>query len=504
MNDLTEPAGIAALSAGALAFIALLLAIVLAFRVRKLRAAQKAVLGESGQTDLVAHAAGLQQAFNALHERVEEVATTVDQRLGVAEARLDGAIAYRSLVRYDAYGELTGNQSTTIALLDAERNGVVMSSIVRRDTARIYCKLVHRRPGRAPALARGDRGRAARPRRRRRRHAAGMRVGFLGPAGTYSQEAVFAGPGTENYEPVPLPSVHDAVMAVHEGRVERALVPIENSLEGAVNATLDTLAFETEDVQIAGELVLPIHHCLIARDPVELERIVAVTSHPQASGQCATFLRTRLPDAAVVDAASTADAVRIVAEREGGEPWAALGQPRGGGALRLRGAGLRRRGPAGLADALRVDRPRGAGSLRSAGAWKTALMFWEPSDDRAGWLVRCLAEFADRDVNLTRIESRPRRQGLGTYMFFVDLNGRADDAAVAEAIGALRSHAEACGCSGRSRLRRNQRQPRRSNTHLRTVRRSLGPGGRTHAIVTVPRRSATPPTASTLARTSGS
>ena len=143
MNDLTDPAGIAALSAGAVALIALLLALVLAFRVRKLRAAQKAVLGDSGQSDLVAHAAGLQQAFAVLHERVEEVAHTVDQRLGVAETRLDGAIAYRSLVRYDAYGELTGNQSTTIALLDAQRNGVVMSSIVRRDTARIYCKLVH-------------------------------------------------------------------------------------------------------------------------------------------------------------------------------------------------------------------------------------------------------------------------------------------------------------------------------------------------------------------------
>jgi hypothetical protein len=141
--DLTDPAGIAALSAGALAFIALLLALVLAFRVRKLRTAQKAVLGEHGQSDLVAHAAGLHHAFTDLHERVEEVAAGVDARLGVAEARLDGAIAYRSLVRYDAYGELTGNQSTTIALLDAQRNGVVLSSIVRRDTARIYCKLVH-------------------------------------------------------------------------------------------------------------------------------------------------------------------------------------------------------------------------------------------------------------------------------------------------------------------------------------------------------------------------
>ena len=142
MSDLTDPAGIAALSAGGLAFVALLLAVVLAFRVRKLRSAQKAVLGGHGQTDLVAHAAGLQQAFNALHERVEDFAGSVDQRLGDAEARLDGAIAYRSLVRYDAYGELTGNQSTTIALLDAQRNGVVMSSIVRRDTARFYCKLV--------------------------------------------------------------------------------------------------------------------------------------------------------------------------------------------------------------------------------------------------------------------------------------------------------------------------------------------------------------------------
>ena len=143
MDDLTDPAGIAALSAGAVALIALLLALVLAFRVRKLRSAQKAVLGEHGQSDLVAHAAGLQRAFAALHERVEEVAVNVDERLGAAEARLDGAIAYRSLVRYDAYGELTGNQSTTIALLDEHHDGIVLSSIVRRDTARIYIKVVH-------------------------------------------------------------------------------------------------------------------------------------------------------------------------------------------------------------------------------------------------------------------------------------------------------------------------------------------------------------------------
>jgi prephenate dehydratase len=268
-----------------------------------------------------------------------------------------------------------------------------------------------------------------------------MRVGFLGPAGTYSQEAVFAGPGSENYEPVPLPSVHDAVMAVHEGRVERALVPIENSLEGAVNATLDALAFETDDVQITGELVHPIHHCLIAREPVPLERIAAVASHPQASGQCATFLRTRLAGASVVMAASTADAVRLVAERENGEPWAALGSR---AAAALYGCAVLESGvedPPG-SETRFVWIAREAPDPAVAGAWKTALMFWEPVDDRPGWLVRCLSEFADRAVNLTRIESRPRRRGLGSYMFFVDLDGRADDPAVAQAIGALRSHAE--------------------------------------------------------------
>lgn len=142
MDDLTNPAGLAALAAGAVALIALLLAVVLAFRLRRLRAAQSAVLGARGSQDLVAHAAGLEQNFRALHDRVEEVAAHLDGRMEEAEARLDGAIAYRSLVRYDAYGELSGHQSTTVALLDAHRNGVVLSSIAHRDTARLYCKQV--------------------------------------------------------------------------------------------------------------------------------------------------------------------------------------------------------------------------------------------------------------------------------------------------------------------------------------------------------------------------
>jgi Protein of unknown function (DUF4446) len=142
VNDLTDPAGVAALSAGGLALISLLLSLVLALRMRRLRAAQQVVLGGSGREDLVTHAAGLQEAFMQLNDRVEEVAERLDARVALAEERLDGAITYRALVRYDAYGELSGHQSASLALLDAERNGVVLSSIAHRDTARLYCKQV--------------------------------------------------------------------------------------------------------------------------------------------------------------------------------------------------------------------------------------------------------------------------------------------------------------------------------------------------------------------------
>jgi len=143
VDELTEPAGLAALAAGGLALVALALAVVLAFRLRRLRADQRAVLGPSGREDLVAHASSLQEAFQALQARVEEVAERLDARMAAAEERIDGSIAYRALVRYDAYGELSGHQSTSLALLDAGHSGVVLSSIANRETARLYCKQVH-------------------------------------------------------------------------------------------------------------------------------------------------------------------------------------------------------------------------------------------------------------------------------------------------------------------------------------------------------------------------
>jgi hypothetical protein len=142
VNDLSDPAGLVALGAAAVSLVALGLWLFVAVRLRRLRAAQAVVLGGDRREDLVAHAAGLQQAFDALHDRVEEVAARLEERVSGAEARLDGAIAYRGLVRYDAYGELSGRQSTSLALLDAGADGVVLSCITHRDTARLYCKVV--------------------------------------------------------------------------------------------------------------------------------------------------------------------------------------------------------------------------------------------------------------------------------------------------------------------------------------------------------------------------
>jgi hypothetical protein len=141
VDDLTTTQGIVALAAAGVGVVALLWVIVLAVKLRRVRAAQKTVLGE-GQADLVAHAAQIQEAFVQLRDWVEETATRLEERMATAEERIDGCVAYTSLVRYDAMGEMSGQQSSTMALLDARRTGVVVSSILHRDQARVYVKQV--------------------------------------------------------------------------------------------------------------------------------------------------------------------------------------------------------------------------------------------------------------------------------------------------------------------------------------------------------------------------
>ena len=141
---------VVALAAVALAAVALISTLVLAARLRRLRTAQSLVLGPSGADDVVAHAADVQRAFESLREDVQGAVERLEARMAGAEERLDGAVAHRALVRYDAYGELAGKQSISLALLDTHRNGVVLSSIAHRDTARLYCKPVSGGEGEQP------------------------------------------------------------------------------------------------------------------------------------------------------------------------------------------------------------------------------------------------------------------------------------------------------------------------------------------------------------------
>ena len=266
-----------------------------------------------------------------------------------------------------------------------------------------------------------------------------MRVTYLGPRGTFSEDALRAAVGDQEVEAIPAASVYDAIVALREGAADRALVPFENSIEGAVTATLDTLAFDADGLALVGEYDLPIRHCLIAREELPLEQIEVVLSHPQASAQCARFIRENLPQAEVRGAPSTAEAVRTVAESE--QPWVALGAE---SAARLYGAAVLRHGVEDEADNITrfVWVAREGTSPSGSGPWRTSLVFSELGEDHPGALVEALQVFSDRDVNLTRIESRPLRRGLGRYQFFLDIEGASGEEPLSSAIEALRSKAE--------------------------------------------------------------
>lgn len=266
-----------------------------------------------------------------------------------------------------------------------------------------------------------------------------MRVAYLGPAGTFTEDALLEALPASEIESLRTPTVHDAIVAVERGEAERAFVPFENSIEGSVRSTLDTLAFDTGAVTIAGQHDFRVRAHLIVREPVELDQISAVLSHPQPLAQCAGFLRENLPGVERRSVSSTAEAVRMVGEAV--RPWAAVGSR---SAAALYGCAILREGIEDEAD--NVTRfvwiaPAGV-AVEGDGPWKTSLVFSELGEDHPGALVDALQEFSGRGVNLSRIESRPLRQGLGRYMFFCDLEGAVDDPPIADALASLRAKAE--------------------------------------------------------------
>ena len=266
-----------------------------------------------------------------------------------------------------------------------------------------------------------------------------MRVGYLGPTGTWSEAALRASAPAGTDE-VAYPTIHDAVMAVEEGTVERAVVPIENALEGSVAVTLDTLALEAVGVRVVGEVLQPVRHCLVAEGKLDLGDVTRVVSHPQAIAQCARFLRERLPQAEHVSAPSTADAVLSV--RDGDRRAVAIASPL---AAELYGVRLLAEDVGDHPDNVTrfVWLARAEEAVAPASEAKTTIVFWGGGDDQSpGWLVDVLGELSTRAVNLTRIESRPRRIRLGHYMFFADLEGAAERPPVSEALAALAGHVE--------------------------------------------------------------
>lgn len=262
-----------------------------------------------------------------------------------------------------------------------------------------------------------------------------MRVGYLGPPGTFCEEALltlFAGAEIEGQ---PYPSVADCFEAVSTGQVPEALVPIENSIEGAVSTTLDQLAFGPRGLVIRAEVVLPVRQHLIGRPGMALGDIARIVSHPVVPAQCSRFLRRNLPDVEFVAANSTAEAVRQVASAPD-EPWAAIGT--------LRAADIY--GGEVIAEDIE-DNDRNSTrfiligtepvAASGPGRYRTSIVCML-GRDRPGALLSILQEFAMRAVNLSRLESRPTKQGLGRYLFFIDIDGSMQrDLPVSAAVRAL-------------------------------------------------------------------
>ena len=272
-------------------------------------------------------------------------------------------------------------------------------------------------------------------------------AGYLGPEGTFSEEALLGSVRQDAVVPVALGTIRDAVMAVQEGTVRWALVPIENSVEGSVPVTLDTLAGQAADVSIVGEVVLPVRHNLIAGKSLELGQIQTIVSHPHVPGQCTRFLSRELAHAEITAASSTAEAVRLVSE-DAGKRTAAIGTELAaqiyGCTILAAGIQDRQDNETRFVWLAHGDAAAQGPPLRSPGGprGKTSIVFWGSGAGRSGWLVRCLDAFAERDINLTRIESRPMRESLGQYMFFVDLEGSLAQDSVAGALEGLRALCE--------------------------------------------------------------
>lgn len=258
-----------------------------------------------------------------------------------------------------------------------------------------------------------------------------MRIAYLGPPGTFSEEAVTRCDLAGGDEPLPLASFADAWDAVLAGKADAALLPVENSIEGAIGTTLDLLVHRA-GLMIRREVLLPVQQQLLAPAGTTLAQVTRVLSHPQPLGQCAHFLHERLPAARLEATHSTADAAIQV--RQGLAHAAAIGSRAAAG----------RYGLAIIAESIQDSDENTTRFLLVArtdeaqtGRDRTSIAF-TLDRDRPGGLYEVMGEFASRGINLSKVESRPMKQALGHYVFFLDFEGHRLDAPCAAALESLR------------------------------------------------------------------
>jgi len=267
-----------------------------------------------------------------------------------------------------------------------------------------------------------------------RTSAAPPRVAFLGPSGTFTEQALLSQPDLAAGELTPIRSIAETIFAVDQGRAELGVVPIENAIEGSVNETLDMLAFEaSEHLFIHREIVVPVDLNLCAKPGTKLADIKAVVSIPHASAQCRDWLAAKLPGVEVHASNSTAEAARDVAKSKAGGRAAIA--PRLAAeiyGLEVLAAGIH-------------DHPDnstrfvviGHGIPARSGHDKSTLVVFQTHQDRPGGLLTILQEFNARGINLTKLESRPTKRELGSYCFFIDFEGHLSDELVADVLKSL-------------------------------------------------------------------
>lgn len=260
-------------------------------------------------------------------------------------------------------------------------------------------------------------------------------IAYLGPEGTYSDEAarIFAKRMNVEAEFVPCPSFNTVFEYVDQGRTTYGVVPTENSLEGPVTSTLDNFAFNS-DVIILGEHVMDIHHCLMTHPDATLENITSIASHPQGLAQCRRFINDRFPSRQTFNTSSTAESAKIAASDK------TVAGISNAFAAKLYGAKVIETGIedhfGNQTSFALIARP-GSSPVFTGKKYKTSLALFLQAD-RAGALLMILSEFAYAGINLTKIQSRPTKQALGDYMFFMDIEGSIYDPNVQTALSCLR------------------------------------------------------------------